>query len=105
MTRVCKPGGCVVISVPNLAYVMHVGRLLLGRQPLTGIADRDIAVWRELGWDGGHLHYFTKSALHDLLVQAGLTPEQWTGDGRWAKWRRWYQNFVGNLTVRARREA
>jgi hypothetical protein len=83
---------------------MHVGALLLGQQPRTGIESRDMDVWRKLGWDGGHLHYFPTPALRDLLLHAGLTPERWTGDGRWARWRRWYQNFVGNLTVKARRK-
>ena len=103
IARVCKPGGCVVLTVPNICYIRHVRDLLLGRLPMTGIQTRDLSVWRSDGWDGGHLHYFSKSALRALLQQAGFTDEQWTGDGRFAKWRRWHINLVGNLTVRARR--
>jgi SAM-dependent methyltransferase len=103
IARVCKPGGCTVITVPNLAYIKHTVGLLFGQIPLTGSPTRDIAYWREHGWDGGHFHYFTKRALYDLLVHVGFQPEAWTGDGKWAKVRRWGTNLVGNLTVRARR--
>jgi ubiquinone/menaquinone biosynthesis C-methylase UbiE len=104
IARVLKPGGYALFTVPNIAYVRHVKDLLLGRIPMTGCGTREIQSWRRLGWDGGHLHYFTKGQLDALLRSAGLIPEVWTGDGRWAKLRRWYINFVGNLTVRARRE-
>lgn len=101
--RVCKRGGVVVISVPNLAYLKHVLDLIRGRHPLTGIHARDIATWRELGWDGAHLHYFTQDSLGEALKSAGLIPEVWTGDGRWARFRRWRTNWVGGLTVMARK--
>lgn len=103
IARVCRPGGCVVLTVPNICYVKHALGLLWGRLPLTSTQTRDMSYWRELGWDGGHLHYFSKAALTDLLSSAGLAAEAWTGDGRFAKMRRWYINFVGSLTVRARR--
>lgn len=105
MARVCRPGGALVISVPNICYVKHVWHLLLGRIPLTGIPISDISYWREYGWDGGHLHYFSKPMVRDLLVDAGFVPEAWTGNGRLAKARRWHGNLVGAITVRARRGA
>ncbi|MBS0188719.1 MAG: class I SAM-dependent methyltransferase [Planctomycetes bacterium] len=101
--RVCKPGGCLILCVPNMAYVKHVVDLLRGRQPLTGSPTRDAKYCREHGWDGHHLHYFTKSSLTDLLRHVGFEPEVWTGDGAYAKYRRWYINFVGSLTLKARR--
>ena len=101
--RVCKPGGHLILCVPNMAYIKHVVDLFFGRQPLTGSPTRDAAYCREHGWDGHHLHYFTKSSLTGLLRHVGFEPEVWTGDGRYAKYRRWYINFVGCLTVRARR--
>jgi len=101
--RVCKPGGCLVLTVPNVAYLKHVFGLFFGKLPLTGAPVRDIAYWREHGWDGAHLHYFTKTALRELLSNAGFEPESWTGDGKFAKLRRWSLNLVGNITVRARR--
>ena len=105
IVRVCRPGGCVLITTPNICYVKNVAALLAGRVPLTGSPTRDIAYWREHGWDGGHLHYFSKASLADLLISYGLQPESWTGDGRFAKWRRWQTNLVGQLTVRARKES
>lgn len=101
--RVCKPGGCLILTVPNIAYLKHVIDLMRGRLPLTGTPQRDAAYGREHGWDGHHLHYFTKSSLTDLLRHVGFEPEEWSGDGAYAKYRRWWPNLVGNLTVRARR--
>ncbi len=103
IARVTRTGGCVVITVPNVCYLKHPLGMLFGRLPLTGTPTRDMAYWREHGWDGEHLHYFSKRALTELLQQAGFTPEAWTGDGRLAKLRRWHTNLVGNLTVRARK--
>lgn len=103
IARVCRPGGCVVLNTPNICYVKHAKDLLLGRLPMTGIPNRKIDYWREHGWDGGHLHYFSRSSLDDLLRHVGFRAEVWTGDGKLAKIRRWYINFVGSLTVRARR--
>ncbi|MFO0859491.1 MAG: methyltransferase domain-containing protein [Phycisphaerales bacterium] len=101
--RVCKPCGSLILCVPNVAYIKHVFDLIRGRQPLTGTPSGDPAYCREHGWDGHHLHYFTKSSLTGLLRHVGFEPEVWTGDGAYAKLRRWNINLVGNLTVRARR--
>jgi SAM-dependent methyltransferase len=103
IARVTRPGGCVIVTVPNLQYVKHVLDLVRGRLPLTGTDRRDIEHFRRHGWDGHHFHYFTRSSLAALLRHAGFEPEAWTGDGRWARLRRWFQPLVGNLTVRARR--
>ncbi len=103
IARVTRPGGAAVITVPNLAYVKHTIGLLFGYLPRTGTPTRDMTYWRQHGWDGGHLHYFTRGALAALLRETGFTAEAWTGDGRWARARRWGTNLVGNLTVRARR--
>ncbi len=105
LARVCKPGGCAIITVPNIAYVKHTLGLLFGKLPLTGTPVRDVTYWRDHGWDGGHLHYFTKGTLSDLLEHVGFQPEVWTGDGKWSRLRRWHVNLTGNLTVRARRRA
>ncbi|MHC4504116.1 MAG: methyltransferase domain-containing protein, partial [Planctomycetota bacterium] len=103
MSRACRPGGCIVVTVPNVCYVKHIWSLLRGRVPLTGSPRRDIGYWREHGWDGGHLHYFSKKTLDALLRHVGFIPERWTGCGYLSRLRRWYSNFVGNLTVRARK--
>ncbi|HMN96683.1 MAG TPA: class I SAM-dependent methyltransferase [Phycisphaerales bacterium] len=103
LARICRPGGAVVVSVPNACYVRNAFWLLLGDIPLTGTHTRDMRYWRECGWDGGHLHQFSKPALDALLRHVGLIPEAWTGDGRLARLRRWHCNLVGSLTVRARK--
>lgn len=103
ISRVCRKGGVTVITVPNVCYIKHVFSLIGGRVPLTGSPTREILYWKEHGWDGAHLHYFSKSALTDLLAHYGFVPEEWSGDGYLAKIRRWNLNFVGNLTVRARK--
>lgn len=103
LARVTRPGGHLVVTVPNICYIKHVVDLLRGRLPLTGSPTRDMAYWRKHGWDGQHFHYFSRQSLAALLRHCGFEPEEWTGDGKYAKYRRWFTNLVGNLTVRARR--
>jgi len=103
LARVCRSGGCLILTVPNICYIKHLISLLRGQVPATAAPTHDLAVWRWNGWDGGHLHYFSPSAVDNLLRDTGFAPEEWTGDGRWAKLRRWNRRFVGNITVRARR--
>jgi ubiquinone/menaquinone biosynthesis C-methylase UbiE len=103
LARVTRPGGHLVVTVPNICYIKHVVDLLRGRLPLTGSPTRDIAYWRKHGWDGQHFHYFSRQSLAALLRHCGFEPEEWTGDGKYARYRRWCTNLVGNLTVRARR--
>lgn len=103
MARVCKPGGVVLVMVPNIAYVKHVWNLVQGKVPLTGAGTRDIGHFRKHGWDGGHLHYFTRASLTALLRDAGFEPEEWSSSGKWARIRRRIPNLTGGLLVRARR--
>lgn len=103
LRRVCKPNGLMVVCVPNICYIKHALNLLVGLVPLTGAATRDVERWQEEGWDGGHLHYFSKRSLRDLLRLYEFEPVRWTGDGKWARLRRWHVNLVGSLTVIARR--
>jgi SAM-dependent methyltransferase len=78
--RVSKPGGELVLSVPNYAYLKHVFYLLFNKQPRTG-TDRPVEEWRDAGWDGMHLHTFTKSSLETLLNDCGWRVEFWCGSG------------------------
>ena len=105
MSRLCRPGGHLVVTVPNICYIKNVLALLAGKVPLTGSPNRDIGYWRKNGWDGGHLHNFSKRQLTALLDEAGFDMVAVTGDGYLAKFRRWSTNLVGNLTVLARRRA
>ena len=78
--RIGKPGGVFIISVPNYGYIKHVFQLLRGRQPITG-GGEPVERWRNAGWDGWHLHTFTRESLNTLLLDCGWTPVLWTGYG------------------------
>lgn len=63
--RLCRKGGAVVISVPNVAYWQARLRLLRGvwRYEPTGL------------FDSGHLRFLTRDTLLELVAGAGLTVE------------------------------
>jgi len=61
--RVLRPGGALLIDVPNVGSFTNRLRSLFGRLPVTS---------RDPGWDGGHLHYFTKHALDHFLRSEGF---------------------------------
>ena len=83
--RVASDEAVFVISVPNYAYIKYVVQLLFGRQPVTG-SDHPVKNWRTGGWDGMHLHTFTKSSLAMLLNDCGWEPQLWSGYGEKFKW-------------------
>jgi ubiquinone/menaquinone biosynthesis C-methylase UbiE len=60
--RLLRPDGILILEVPNIAYFKYRLQLLFGKLPATSAA----ANWKESGWDGGHLHYFTKKSLIKL---------------------------------------
>lgn len=78
--RIAKPGATLVCSVPNYAYLKHRLQLLFGIQPRTG-TDEPVENWRLEGWDGMHLHTFTKSSFTILLKECGWMPQRWLGCG------------------------
>jgi len=93
--RVLKPGGQLVIEVLNIAYLPRRIALLFGRLPRHSTAD---------GWDGGHLHNFTRSALAQALELHGFHVEHWTGSGVLAPLRNWWPSLLtGNLIAVCRR--
>jgi len=61
----CRPGGAVVISVPNVAYWQARLRLLRGiwRYEPTGL------------FDSGHLRFLTRETLVELVTGCGLAVE------------------------------
>ncbi len=61
--RLLKPGGQIVLALPNLASFTNRMRIFLGKLPITS---------DDPGWDGGHLHYFTISAAKQLLIRNGF---------------------------------
>ena len=78
--RIAKPSATLITSVPNYAYIKHIIYLLLGKQPLTG-TDQPVEKWREEGWDGMHLHTFTRSSFCTLLKDCGWQADYVTGSG------------------------
>ena len=74
--RMLKAGGVLFLRVPNIAYVKHRLRLLLGEMPITASwfeTPRELTAWREKhSWDGGHLHLFTIPILRKLLYEEGF---------------------------------
>lgn len=66
LARICKRGGGILIEVPNIAYIKYRLSLLVGTFPSTS--------GDPVGWDGGHLHYFTINALNQLFSKVGCVP-------------------------------
>ena len=64
LARVLKPGGHLLVEVPNVAFLPRRLGLLAGHLPRTA--------FNEPGWDGGHLHYFTFESLEQLLIDHGM---------------------------------
>lgn len=73
MRRVLKPGGAAVITTPNLAALGRRLMLMLGMNPHIEI---------DLKKEGaaGHIRYFIKSTLRDLLEQHALKAVEWRSD-------------------------
>ena len=96
--RILKPGGIFILEVPNIAYVKYRIRLLFGKLPVTSSPYN----WREIGWDGGHLHYFTKKSLRKLLEESGFKILKVSGSGFFAKFRNfWPSLLTGDLCIKA----
>jgi methionine biosynthesis protein MetW len=93
--RVLRPGGELVIAVPNVASLTNRLRILFGRIPITSA---------DAGWDGGHLHYFTRHALDHFLADEGFeVVERRTTGGRAALREWWISLLAGELVYRCRR--
>lgn len=78
--RIASDKAVLVACVPNYAYIKHVIQLLFGVQPRTG-TDDPVEEWRNVGWDGMHIHTFTKSSFSILLNDCGWKPGKWSGWG------------------------
>lgn len=95
LSRVLRPGGQLVLSVPNVAVIPNRLALLRGRLPRTS---------PDPGWDGGQLHYFTLRATRDLLERHGLRVRAAHPTGRWPALRRLWPAFLSrDLVFDARR--
>lgn len=98
--RVLKLGGIFIIDVPNIAYIRHRIHLLFGKLPITSSPYN----WKEIGWDGGHLHYFTKNALCKMLEECGFRILKVSGSGLFADFRNFYPPLLtGDLCIKAQK--
>lgn len=77
--RILKPGGKLLISVPNYSYFKHLFKLIRGKQPITG-GKAHLSDWIEHGWDGMHLHTFTHQSLTSALNVTGFKVMSVIGD-------------------------
>ena len=100
MYRILKPGGYFIAGVPNIAYLKHRLSLLLGKLPVTSSPYN----WEEIGWDGGHIHYFTIEKFCWLFESQGFRLERKRGSGFLAKFRNWYPSLLcGDIVIKARK--
>lgn len=92
--RVLKPGGALILEVPNLTWLPRRFSVVLGKLPVT--ADEE-------GWDGGHLHYFTFEETEKLLREYGFEIEYEGSSGIFASIRNlWPSMLGGNIIIKAR---
>lgn len=88
--RVVRPGGDFIIDVPNVASFTNRLRILFGGLPVTSA---------DPGWDGGHLHYFSKASLDRFLASEGFeVVERKTSGGR-AQLREWWLSLLGGELI------
>ncbi|MGC8654647.1 MAG: class I SAM-dependent methyltransferase [Candidatus Kryptoniota bacterium] len=64
--RVMTPGGILIISTPNIRKLQRIFSIIMGHFPRTS--------YDPVGFDGGHLHYFTSKDLSNLLLESGFKP-------------------------------
>lgn len=65
--RLLQPSGCLVISIPNVAYAGVVAGLRSGE---FDYADKGLL-------DRTHVHFFTRVSLEQMLMDCGLVPVVW----------------------------
>lgn len=88
--RVLKPCGEIVAEVPNIAYLRHRLKILVGVLPATSSPTN----WPQIGWDGGHIHYFTMKEFCELFEWAGFRIRLKTGTGLLAGMRNWWPSLL-----------
>lgn len=98
--RILKPQGILILEVPNIAYLKYRLQLLFGKLPITSSP----FIWKEIGWDGGHLHYFTKKRLLRALKECGFEISKITGAGLFAGLRNFWPSLLcGDIVIAAQK--
>jgi len=96
--RILKPSGDVIVEVPNIAYLKYRIKLLLGILPITSSPHN----WEEIGWEGGHIHYFTLKKFCELFESRGFKITEKTGGGFLAPFRNWRPSLLtGDIIIKA----
>ncbi len=84
--RLLRKGGALIVEVPNVAWLHNRIRLLMGKLLVTSDG---------VGWDGGHLHYFTRASLKKLFLDEGFKVVKVTSGGIFARPRRIWGSLLG----------
>lgn len=88
--RLLCQGGTLIVQVPNVAWFPNRLRLLIGKLPMTS---------DEMGWDGGHLNYFTVASLRGLFTQEGFQVTRVGYSGIFASVRKLWGPMLGSDMV------
>lgn len=88
--RILRPNGILIVDVPNVGSFSNRMRILLGRIPVTS---------GDPGWDGGHLHYFTKYALDQFLQAEGFEITARKASGGRPRLREWWLSLLAGEMI------
>ncbi len=92
--RVLKPGGTLLITISNIAYITRRIRALLGQPPRISAHNNLI--------DGGVLHYYTLSSVKRLLGNAGFRVVKAGSIGKLWFLRNWWKTLLSaGLVIKA----
>jgi 2-polyprenyl-6-hydroxyphenyl methylase/3-demethylubiquinone-9 3-methyltransferase len=70
--RALKPGGALILSTPYHGYWKNLALAVTGK-----LDDHFTALW-----DGGHIKFWSRGTLAQLLEEAGFRVERFVGVGR-----------------------
>jgi len=94
--RILRSDGTLIIDVPNVASFSNRVRILFGHLPVTS---------RDPGWDGGHLHYYTKRSLDQFLTSQGFKIIARKATGGHPTIRNWWLSLLaGELIYSCKKE-